>query len=132
MTKRLCALMVLWGLTAAWAELPPSVYEKKQAEAPEKLQIEIIRVEVTPGSQPETQTVRAMATVNSVDRTATGVREGDFIAIVYTVTEHPPGWVGPGAVPILREKAQTVAYLQKASDSRDYEPAAGAMSFRHF
>ena len=115
-----------------WAELPPSAYEKKQKEAPEKLQVQIMRVEVEPAAKAEDQVVRLTATVEQVDRTVTGIKAGDFISITYTIVGHPPGWVGPGPVPIPNEKDKTVAYLQQIPDSGDYAPAAGAMSFSHF
>lgn len=126
------ALLLSWGSLPLFAELPPSVYEKKQAEAPEKLQLQIMRVQVEPGAKPEEQSVRLTALVETVDRSASGVSRGDFVTIAYTVTEHPIGWAGPGPVPIPNEKDKTVAYLQRIPDSGDYAPAAGAMTFSHF
>lgn len=114
------------------AELPPSVYEQKQKAAPEKLQLQIMRVEVEPATKPEDQTVRLTALVDQVDRTVTGIKSGDFITVTYTIVGHPPGWVGPGPVPIPNEKDKTVAYLQQVPDTGDYAPAAGAMTFSNF
>ena len=42
----------------------------------------------------------------------------EIVNILYTVTEHPQGWAGPGAVPIPREKERTVAYLAKTEGRR--------------
>lgn len=118
--------------SVVFAELPPSAYEEKQKAASEKLDLRVMRVEVEPGANPKEQVVRITAIVDKVDRTASGLNEGDFLTIIYTVLERPPGWVGPGAIPILSQKDKTVAYLQRIPDSRDYQPVAGAMSFSNF
>ena len=123
-------ILILLG-AQAMAELPPSAYEAMQAKAPEHVKIEVARVEVEPGETPVQQSVRVMALVNDVMRSASGLKRNDVITIVYSVTEHPKGWAGPGAVPILTEKHQSVAYLER-NEKGDYIPAAGRMSFSEF
>jgi hypothetical protein len=115
----------------AFAELPPSAYESMQAKAPEYLKIEVLRVDVSPGSKPEEQSVHVVALVTQVIRTATDVKPDDIINIFYTITERPKGWVGPGPIPLLQDKQQTVAYLSKG-ETGDFKPEAGRMSFSNF
>lgn len=114
------------------AELPPSAYDAMQKKAGEYLNIEVLRVDIEPGDNPNEQKVQIAALVSSVDRTSSDVKQGDFISISYTVTEREKGWVGAGEVPILNEKDQTVAYLTKIPDGDGYAPAAGRMSFSNF
>lgn len=130
---RSIAPLVLLALVAcrAAAELPPSVYESMQTKASECLDIEVLRVEIEPGETADKQTVHVTALVSQVHRSANGLKNGDVINILYTVTDHPKGWVGPGEIPILSERDKTVAYLGK-DDSGDYKPVAGTMSFRNF
>lgn len=113
------------------AELPPSAYESMQAKAPEYLKIEVLRVSVEPGEEANQQKIELVALVKEVNRTATDVKPGDMINITYTVTEHPKGWAGPGAIPVPMEREQMVAYLIK-SETGDFNPAAGRMSFSNF
>ena len=113
------------------AELPPSAYEDLQAKAPEYLKIEILRVDVGPGDTMDDQKIQLVALVSDVVRSASGVKPNDIINIVYKVTQHPKGWVGPGEVPVPVEKDQSVAYLKK-TDSGDFVPAAGRMTFSNF
>lgn len=128
--KSFLFLLCLFPLLAL-AELPPSAYESLQAKAPEYLKIEVLRVDVTPGAKPEEQTVHVVAMVTQVLRTATEVKPDEIINIFYTITERPKGWVGPGAIPVLQDKQQTVAYLSKG-ETGDFKPEAGRMSFSNF
>ncbi len=113
------------------AELAPSAYESMQAKAPELIRIEVLRVDVAPGETENTQKVLVVATVDEVTRTATGLKPGDIVNISYTITEHPKGWAGPGQIPVLAEKDKCPAFLIK-SETGDYAPAAGRMSFSTF
>lgn len=132
--KRLMFAVALFSVfsTALQAELGPSAYEAMQTKAPEFLEIEVLRVDVEPAQDPASQTIKAMALVTKVDRSATSVKPGDIINVVYTLTERPKGWVGPGAIPILTEKEKTIAYLRKDETSGDFNPVAGIMSFQNF
>ncbi len=124
-------VLAIFPLLAARAELPPSVYESMQQKAGEALQIEILRVDVSPGDDPSSQRIHLVAMANDVIRSASGVKPSDVINIIYTVTERPKGWVGPGAIPILNERDKTIAYLNRAEDG-DFNPAAGRMTFENF
>jgi hypothetical protein len=128
---RLRLLMLFFLVPVLHAELPPSAYEAMQAKAPEYFKIEILRVDVEPGETPTQQTVQLVALINEVLRSASGAKPNEIINIIYTVTEHPRGWAGPGPIPIPREKERTVAYLKKL-EIGDFEPAAGRMTFTNF
>ncbi len=128
---KLRLLLILFFVPVLHAELPPSAYESMQAKAPEYFKVEILRVDVAPGETPTQQNVHLVALISQVVRTASGAKPNEIINIVYTVTEHPRGWVGPGPVPVPREKERIVAYLKKAPGD-DFEPAAGRMSFTNF
>lgn len=130
MKKSLTLLFFLLPLLLR-AELPPSAYESMQSKAPELVQIEVLRVDVEPGEKENDQKVLVVAMVNEVTRSASGLKPNDIVNISYTVTEHPKGWVGPGQVPVLAEKDKCPAYLIK-SETGDYAPAAGRMSFSTF
>jgi hypothetical protein len=124
-------LLMLFFVPVLHAELPPSAYEAMQAKAPEFFKIEILRVDVAPGETPTEQRVQLVALISQVFRSASGAKPNEIINIVYTVTEHPRGWAGPGPIPIPREKERTVAYLKKL-EIGDFEPAAGRMTFTNF
>jgi hypothetical protein len=128
---KLRLLMLFLFVPLLRAELPPSAYEAMQAKAPEYFKIEILRVDVAPGETPTQQNVQLVALINQVLRSASGAKPNEIINIVYSVTEHPRSWAGPGPVPIPREKEQTVAYLRKL-EVGDFEPAAGRMTFTNF
>ncbi len=130
LTLAVAALIILSPVLQA--ELGPAAYEAMQTKAPEFLEIEVLRVNVEPAQDPTSQTIKAMVLVNKVDRSATSVNPGDIINIVYTLTERPKGWVGPGAIPLLTEKEKTIAYLKKDEASGDFSPVAGIMSFQNF
>ena len=122
--------LCLPGLT--FAELPPSAYEAMQAKATEHLNIEVLQVNIEAGKKPDEQRVQIMAIVNKVHCSSNSVKEGDVINILYTVTAHPGGWTGPREIPILSEKEKTIAFLNRIENSLNYQPSAGAMSFRVF
>jgi hypothetical protein len=113
------------------AELPPSVYQRMQEEAPEKIVMETLRVEIR-HVQNEGQHVVIMGVIKKVDRSASGLKSGEFVTIQYLIPDRPEGWVGPGNIPLLSEQEETVAFLRRIDQSDRYEPAAGAMSFSEF
>jgi hypothetical protein len=72
-----------------------------------------------------------VAMVTEVTRSSTGLKADEIINILYTIVGHPQGWMGPGEVPLLEDKDETVAYLNK-TETDDFVPAAGRMSFSNF
>jgi hypothetical protein len=132
--RHLFACLFLLALTNASsiAELPPSAYEKMQSAATEVFRVKILRVDETLAHDPGIKDVALLAQVLKVGRSKTKVKPDDLITIKYRITTHPAGWVGPGEVPLLKEDAETVAYLQPIAGTADYAPAAGVMSFDQF
>ncbi len=129
----LCVALGTGPFAEVRAELPPSAYEKMQAEAPEVLRIKVLRVESTPAPDDATaQEVAVVAQVLKVGRTRTDLKPDDLITLKYRIVQHPKEWVGPGQVPLLQEDAEPLAYLKRLEDSTDYAPAAGVMSFSRF
>lgn len=132
----LSAFCVVLGLLfacagSATAALPPSAYLKMQAEAPEHLQIEILRVKQSTTPEGELE-VRVTAYVTEVKRTKAKITNGDMVQIVYTIPANKPRIAGPAPIPVPKEGASTPAYLISIAGSPDFAPAAGAMSFSDF
>lgn len=126
-------LLVMAGISLRplSAELPPSVYEEKQKSAGEFVKIEVLRVEIEPGAEGE-QIVSAMVLLSEVMRSASGLKAGDMVNVVYSIHDRPQGFVGPGEIPLIHERQSTIAYLTKNGEAPTYSPAAGAMSFSNF
>jgi hypothetical protein len=103
-----------------------------QDEAPEFLNLDILRVDVAPETQPDRQNIHITARIVSVNRTSSNLQVGGVLNILYTLTSRPPGFVGPGHVSIPSEGDKTVAYLKNMAKPDEFEPAAGAMTFRNF
>jgi hypothetical protein len=122
----------MFFLASIHAELPPSAYERMQNEAPESLNLDILRVSVVPETEPDRQNVHITARIVNVNRTSSNLQVGGVLSILYTLTARPPGFVGPGQVSIPSEGDKTVAYLRKMVKPDEFEPAAGAMTFRNF
>ncbi|MFV0416182.1 MAG: hypothetical protein ACK5NG_07415 [Chthoniobacterales bacterium] len=124
------------------AELPPSAYEAMQKQAPEALEIEVLRVELSELPKPEdpealkkpwpSHKVTVTATVTKILRTASKLEEGQFINIIYNLEERPKMWAGPGVIPLLKKDAKVPAFLERVGGTSDFTPAAGAMSFSKF
>jgi hypothetical protein len=132
MRQTLTAIAAVFFLTSLHAELPPSAYEQMQASAPEFLDIEILRVEIEPGAESAQQDVEITARILKVNRSSSNLQSGGMLNILYTLTGRPPGFVGPGQVPVPAEGDKTVAYLKNGEKPEEFVPAAGAMTFRNF
>jgi len=131
----LFAILMCWigGSTSLlMAELPPSAYEQMQNDATEVFRINVLQVMKSETDDPHRTEIQIVADVIKVGRTTTKIRAGEIITIRYFVTEHPPMWVGPGEVPVPEQGAEVPAFLKRGSDSTDYIPAAGAMTFDTF
>jgi len=129
---RLVTCLLLLPISAVFAELPPSAYEKMQNQAPEVLRVHVLRVDPSQGKAPDTREVTMLAEVLKVGRSKSRLKPGDMITVKYEVVSRQPGWTGPGEVPILKQDLETVAYLAPAGSTLEYVPAAGAMSFDRF
>ncbi|MDX2081196.1 MAG: hypothetical protein SFU53_10455 [Terrimicrobiaceae bacterium] len=118
------------ALVTAIAELPPSAYEAMQAKATEHVEITVLRVDISPGENAESQKVELTALVDKIHRSEGKLTPGEVIPIVYTITERPRGWSGPGEIPLKANGDKSVAYLNRDGDH--FVPAAGVMSFSNF
>jgi hypothetical protein len=132
MRQILTAFAAVFFLTSLHAELPPSAYEQMQAAAPEFLDIEVLRVKIEPGAEPGQQDVELTARIVKVNRSSSNLQPGGMLNILYTLATRPPGFVGPGQVPVPAEGDKTVAYLKNGEKPEEFVPAAGAMTFRNF
>jgi hypothetical protein len=132
MRQILTAIAAVLFLASLHAELPPSAYEKMQAAAPEYLEVEILRVDIKPGAEHSQQDVEITARIAKVNRSSANLQPGGMLNILYTLTDRPPGFVGPGQVTIPAEGDKTVAYLKNGEKPDEFVPAAGVMTFRNF
>jgi hypothetical protein len=110
----------------ALAELPPGAYQQLRSNAPEALKIKVLKVH-TQGLKPNTLKVEVQAKVLSVVRSASKLKPGSMIRIVYEVDKQVPQRVGPRAVPVLKAGLLYAAFL--AQDDKIYTPAAYGDSF---
>ncbi len=118
----------------AFAALPPSAYKPDQDAAPEALVIAVLSVksEVNKDRESTRTHVEARARVVEVNRTASGLKVGDEIAIAYTNVElkRDERRVGPGSyIPVLEEGKLVPAYLS-GNQKTGYRPAARIYSFQ--
>ena len=116
---------------AARAELPPDVYRQRQQAAPEALQIKVQSVKAEESRRPNhTLIANAIeAVVEKVERTATDLKPGAKILILYTQRRHDQPMPGPSEVPSLKEGQVCPAYLAWSKEAEAYSPAAGGYSF---
>jgi hypothetical protein len=121
----LCAFVADIGC----AELPPSAYKERQANAPEALVIKVQSV-----SKRETREAKwkqtdftVEAEVQKVNRSASKLIPGAVIQIRYTQRHYSEPIAGPSEVPALKEGQVCPAYL--SGDGKVYSPAAGGYSF---
>ncbi|HEX8550694.1 MAG TPA: hypothetical protein VF681_03975 [Abditibacteriaceae bacterium] len=109
------------------AELPPSVYEELQKDAPEVLEIEVATVALNSrdGEDLRTISVFATAVVKKVSRSRSGTKVGDQISLRYLTFEViKPGWVGPSAIAEVQKGKKYRVWLKK-SGAHFYEAARG-------
>jgi hypothetical protein len=132
MRQILIAFAAVFFLASLHGELPPSAYEQMQAAAPEYLEVEILRVDIEPGAEPGEHDVEITARIAKVNRSSANLQPGGMLNILYTLAARPPGFVGPGQVTVPLEGDKTVAYLKNGEKPEEFEPAAGAMTFRNF
>lgn len=114
------------------ANLPPSAYEKLQANASDHLEIQILLTEINPTEESGVFLVHASGHVEKVHRSQSGTKEGDVISITYSVKESPTGQPARGEIPFLAEGEVRVAYLENSGKPFEFRPAAAAMSFDNF
>lgn len=125
MGMNLRAFLIFLLMPVLQAELPPSAYESMQAKAPEYLRIEVLRVNVEPGESPTQQRVHVVALTTEVFRTKSGLKPGEIVNILYTVTEHPQGWAGPGRCRYQTRRSEPLPIWQRRKAAILCRPRAG-------
>ena len=129
-------MMVFAPASPSRAEIEPKYYREWQLKATEMLTI--VPVSVRPsvtsarnrsgdGMLVHTR-VEAEAIVESVTRTASGLKPGDAIRIEYTSTRAEPPMPGPRPIPVLKRGQSYPAFLFGVSKGV-YAPAAKGASF---
>lgn len=124
----LMAAALMFG--GAHGAIPLTSFKAMQAKAPEFFVINVQSVKTDRNAAGDV-VVRAQALVQKVERTASGVKAGSVIHIVYTLhhrdPEHP--LPGPQQLPIIKAGVTCPAYLVKTPGEDAYSPAAEAKSF---
>lgn len=121
-------LLLLLPADAA-AEIAPRYYAQMQRDAPEYLQIEVLKVRHSLLWVGRTTSVTVTAKVIAVKRSKKGLVAGDVITIRYDHYRPPRDWVGPRPIPILRKGETCPAFLGWSDEVRAYRPAALGASF---
>jgi hypothetical protein len=123
-------LALVAGFVTARAELPPSAYERFQADAPEVFLIKVDEVSSKfPGVFDRSKRIESVqATVVKVVRSKSGTKQGDKIALRYERLIPKAGWAGPSPAPALEQGKEYPAYLSKAADGT-FELGAQGKSF---
>lgn len=123
--------MLAYALMASHgpAELPPSAYQERQANAPEALVIKVrsVKTRETKEERWKQTDFTVEAEVQKVIRSASKLTAGAVIQIRYAQRHYSQPMAGPSEVPSLKEGQVCPAYL--AGDGKVYSPAAGGYSF---
>src|SRR4051794_17057972 len=87
------------------AELPPWVYQERQAKAPEALVIKVRSVKTQEKKEPKVTVTEftVEAEVEKVERSASRLAPGGIIKIVYSRREYSEPLIGPSESPVLKE-----------------------------
>ena len=134
-SSHLAAAVALAGLAGTApptrAELPPDAYRERQNAAPEVLVIKVRSVATTEIKRADHTLIAnsVEASVENVERTATGLKPGATIKILNTQRHNKRPMPGPSDVPTLKEGEVRPAYLAWAKEAEAYSPAAGGFSF---
>jgi hypothetical protein len=95
--------------STAMAELPPYVYLEEANEAPEAIRMRVLSVRRSFGF---TSTgIRVAAEVVAVRRSASGLKPGSKLQVVYDIPRHFESWVGPVDPPLLTRGKTVPAFL---------------------
>ena len=112
------------------AELPLSVYQELQEKSSEALNIKVESVKVNKSEEPALTrlSITAEAKVETVTRSASGIKPGDRIRINYSYVSYKQPIAGPSEPDVL-EKGQSYPAFLTGKDGV-YTPAARGYSFR--
>lgn len=128
--------MVFAPASPTLAEIEPKYYREWQDKAPEVLTLRIGAVKPAVTSERHRSgdgllirtKVEAEATVETVERSASGLKPGDAIRIHYTTMRAEPPMTGPRPLPVLKRGETVPAFLLAVSKGL-YAPAAKGASF---
>jgi len=120
----------------ARAEIEPKYYRQWQERATEALVVRVTNVRSSTSKQKHQSgeftlvhtRVEAEAQVERVERTGTGLKQGDIIRIQYVSTTADQPVTGPRPIPILKRGESYPAFLLGVSKGV-YAPAAKGASF---
>ncbi len=132
----LAVAVTLIVVSSARAEIDPKYYREWQEKAPEALTIRVDEVHPVVTSARDRSGdgmlihthVDAAATVERVERSASGLKPGDKIRIQYVTTRADPPMAGPRPIPLLKRGETYPAFLLGVSKGL-YAPAAKGASF---
>jgi hypothetical protein len=129
--KGLCAVGMIATALSTHGELPPSVYKELQEKSPEALTIKVESVRILTTDEPKLKRldITAKARVETVTRSASGLKPGDAIRIIYAHLEHKQPLFGPSEPAVLEEGRSYPAFLSKAEKDGFYTAAARGFSF---
>jgi hypothetical protein len=130
--KSLCAFVVVAAALSTHGELPLSVYKDLQEKSPEALTIKVKSVRISTTDEPRFKMldITAEARVETVIRSASGLKPGDAIRITYVHLDHKQSLAGPSEPDALQKGRSYPAFLAKAEKDEIYTTAARGYSFR--
>ncbi len=131
--KSLFALFVVIATASSThGELPPAVYKDLQKKSPEALMIKVESVKISTANEPtvKVMVISAEARVETVIRSASGLKPGDKLRINYVHLEHKEPLAGPSEPDVLQEGQVYPAFLSKVERNGSYALAAEGYSFR--
>jgi hypothetical protein len=110
-------------------------YKQMQDSAPEVVVLRVTAVKTEAGKAADDSVqgiplmVTAKAAVIRVVHTATGLKAGDVVYLLYGYAQPVPGKSSYTPIPIISNNTEYTAYLVAGADKNVYRPAAGAQSF---
>ena len=102
-----------------------------QLRSPEQLTIYVRSVSIRRSLFSRSETVTVKAEVLDVLISASNLKTGDVITIVYTHENPQRNWAGPRPIRILKRRETTYAFLIYDDKEGFYTTAARGASFQH-
>ena len=127
--KHLLLATLVMLAACAHAELPPTYYMERQAQAPDYYAIEVVSVQ-TDSLDAEHMQVDVVARVDTIYRCSSARAVGDMIHIRYVHEHYKRPVMGPSPIPLLQEGQQCPAWLEPDPRELCFIPAARGFSFR--
>lgn len=113
------------------AELPPYVYIEEANEAPEAIRMRVLSV--SRSFRFTSTRIRVSAEVVAVRRSASGLKPGRKLQVVYSIPHNALDVVGPAAPPLLEKNTIVPAFLAVSAEKPGtYGLAASGESFEEW